>query len=113
MGNSDTSSSNHTINVAVKSVLIHPNFFAHIIMDQRATMHDPTMLYGENDIAMLKLEEDIKFTNYVKGINLPINYTDEVLLDTNQTKLVVAGWGKEMQLGESLHAFKTHCLNLK
>ena len=75
-------------------------------MDQRATMYDPTMLYGENDIAMLKLKEDIKFTNYVKGINLPINYTDEVLLDTNQTKLVVAGWGKEMQLGESLNAFK-------
>ena len=44
----------------------------------------------------------LEFTNYVKGINLPINYTDELLLDTNKTKLMVPGWGKEMHLGKSL-----------
>ena len=101
MGNSDTSS-NKTVTVDVKSTLIHPDFFMHLIMDQRATANDPTMLLVENDIAMLKLEEHIEFTNYVKGINLPINYTDELLLDTNKTKLMVPGWGKEMHLGKSL-----------
>ena len=60
MGNSDTSS-NKTVTANVKSILIHPNFFVHLIMDQRATLrpYDPTMWVGENDIAMLKLEEDI------------------------------------------------------
>ena len=101
MGNPDTSS-NKTVTVDVKSILIHPNFFVHLIMDQRATTNDPTMLLAENDIAMLKLERDIEVTDDVKGIHLPINYTDELLLDTNKTKLMVAGWGKEMHLGKPL-----------
>ena len=91
MGHSNWGS-NQTVKYKVKYVLIHPKF-------QHTVFSDSIDPY-ENDIALLRLSSDLNFTEAIQPIGLPTEtYSDDVLLDTNKTKLLVAGWGKKVKLG--------------
>lgn len=69
----------------------------------RITHGSETYEIEENDIALLWTKEKMEFSDNVKSISLPKrNYSDEVLLNFNKTKLMVAGWGLKQNLGKSI-----------
>ena len=102
MGDSNMES-NKTKVVAVDSVLIHPRYhkaiFQYIV---RIGNFKKDFVLRYNDIALLRLKEDLDFTDdSIQPIGLPSQtYTYNVLLDTNVTRLMVAGWGKQLKLGK-------------
>ncbi|KAK5647654.1 hypothetical protein RI129_002546 [Pyrocoelia pectoralis] len=63
-------------------------------------MYDPFDQNQYHDIALLRLENDVAFTNFIKPICLP---TSEGLLHRNfvGTNMTVAGWGKTETRSES------------
>lgn len=47
---------------------------------------------GENDIALVRLAEDVKFTKYIQPICMPFSNSDYVP-PSNETIFTIAGWG--------------------
>lgn len=63
-------------------------------------LYDPYDVNQHHDIALLRMEEEVTFTNYIKPICLPIS---KELLNQDYTNLnmTVAGWGKTETKSES------------
>ena len=81
LGNLDWTSDRADKN-EIKSILIHPDY-----EDQ------------ENDIALLKLSEELIFNEFVQPIALPYhNYNESFWLDTKNFKYFIAGWGKAIRI---------------
>lgn len=76
----DGSCSDPVIDVPVAEVIPHENYQAY----SRAQ---------ENDIALLRLERSITFTDWVKPICLPFS-SNVANKNLDEQPLVVAGWGK-------------------
>jgi len=66
----------------VQKVIIHPGY---------------DKLYHVIDIALLKLTEPVKFTEFIKPICLPLLANDmDLELQTSNNKMYVAGWGRSI-----------------
>nr|XP_020639843.1 transmembrane protease serine 12-like isoform X3 [Pogona vitticeps] len=70
----------HTIKSRIRAIIIHSNF-------NHATF--------ENDVALFKLMESIKFNEYIQPICLP----DGPLAVTDETPCYISGWGNTMEKG--------------
>ena len=90
MGNSDLTSS-FIRKVKVKSILIHPQYID--------TIH-------YNDIALLRLSKDIKFSYFVEPIALP----NEGILDDYDGLMIAAGWGFSLDLTNEINFFKNQSI---
>lgn len=53
---------------------------------------DHVAFKGENDIALIRLSEDVKFTKYIQPICMPFSIPD-YYPPSNETDFTVAGWG--------------------
>lgn len=69
------------VNVDIEKTIVHENY-------------SPTNKHQLNDIALLRLSQDVKFTDYIKPICLPTS-------DNIASTLWVAGWGKTENRSES------------
>ena len=101
MGHSDRSSKNIK-KFGVESVLVHPDWKKGISVHSQ----------NGNDIALLKLSRDITFDDAIQPIALPNeNITDDIIQDTQGTKLMIAGWGLAMNLTEEANLLEGEGLN--
>ncbi|KAF5289867.1 hypothetical protein FQR65_LT02001 [Abscondita terminalis] len=75
------------INVGVEERIVHQ-------------LYDPYDINQHHDIALLRLVENVKFTNYVKPICLPTT-KDLLTKDYSNMNMTVAGWGKTETASES------------
>ena len=67
-------------------------------MKINSTLIHPDYNRQENDIALLKLSEDLIFNEFIQPITLPDhNYDELIWLDTKNTKYFIAGWGKAIK----------------
>ena len=81
LGNLDWTS-DRADKIEVKTILIHPDY-----KDQ------------ENDIALLKLSEDLSFNEFLQPIALPhYDYNESIGLGTKHLKYFIAGWGKAIRI---------------
>ena len=85
----------NAMNMSVKSILIHPNY----------------NYYRDNDLALLKLSNDLEFNDAIQPISLPSpNYTKYDLLFE---ELIFAGYGSEKLFqGDTSKKFRTKDVNI-
>ncbi|KAM8804035.1 transmembrane protease serine 12 [Rhynchonycteris naso] len=71
----------HTKIIKVKAIIIHPYF---------------NLETYENDIALFRLKEAVRYNDYIQPICLPFNVSQN--LDRN-TKCIIGGWGRTEEEG--------------
>ena len=88
------SSLNHSITLRVKSKLIHPNYFVGSNSNSMQIQ----------DIALLKLSEDLKFNKEIQPIALPDeDFNETSYLDKSRSKFMVAGWGATFDIPKDFY----------
>lgn len=74
----------HTVKSRVRAIIVHSAFDKNTF---------------ENDLAVIKLTDSIKFNEFIQPICLP----DAPLVVSNETPCYISGWGYTQEKGMSLH----------
>lgn len=78
-----TNASDVSRRISVEETVAHTDYQSY---------EDNMAFKGENDIALIRLSEDVKFTKYIQPICLPFT-TPDYYPPSNETNFTMAGWG--------------------